>query len=464
MANRRRRTAGGLLAAQPGSRPLLRSTDYGAPISVRADDVGAGGGDRWVEPFLVANREAFRRLDLAPSVGTHRGVHVLLRPAGRVGAIPLLGPSTRRVAAGVLVTPRFKWSALGAVFEAVGFAVPPRLGGGCLVPGSAREVPPWILAAPVIARIADMLQHQKRAFLPAEAHLASPRGSVDWRQWATSDIPHGRWTQLPCRFSEPCQDPILLSAVRWTLDRLTQSLQSATGSQPSRALLTRVFELQKAVGHGPRQRPDSAAATALDSEFISAALEAMAWVSEERGLGGARALDGLAWDVCIDQVWEAWVSSLMNRLAPRLGLVSKPFGAVRRRLTWDGPFASMGSLAPDIELRSAERVVWIDAKYKPHLSQLCQKGWNGLSEDIKAQHRADLHQALAYASLAETPRVDTVLAYPDMTARTSTVSTIAHVTTGKRQVRLILASIPFGFRGPSQQEEVLNRWRELLAS
>ncbi|MFH0900964.1 MAG: hypothetical protein V2A73_10075 [Pseudomonadota bacterium] len=61
----------------------------------------------------------------------------------------------------------------------------------------------------------------------------------------------------------------------------------------------------------------------------------------------------------------------------------------------------MGALVPDVELRGGERVVWVDAKYKAHLELLARRGRSGLSDEIRAEHRAGLHQALAYASLAD---------------------------------------------------------------
>ena len=77
-------------------------------------------------------------------------------------------------------------------------------------------------------------------------------------------------------------------------------------------------------------------------------------------------------------------------------MTASPFAGARRALRWVGPVQSMGSLAPDVELRGAERVVWIDAKYKPHLQLLAHRGWSGVSEEIRREYRADLHQALAF--------------------------------------------------------------------
>jgi 5-methylcytosine-specific restriction endonuclease McrBC regulatory subunit McrC len=116
-----------------------------------------------------------------------------------------------------------------------------------------------------------------------------------------------------------------------------------------------------------------------------------------------------------------------------------------------------------VELRSAERVVWIDAKYKPHLELLERRDWHALSEEVRAEHRADLHQALAYASLADVSQVDTLLLYPQIGRELDPVTT-ATVTSGRRRVRLVLASVPFGYSGPDQQERCLRRFRELLAA
>ena len=200
------------------------------------------------------------------------------------------------------------------------------------------------------------------------------------------------------------------------------------------------------------------------SEFVAAALEAMGWVSEERGLGGARSLDGLAWDLSIDAVWEAWVASFSSLLARFLGMVASPFQGARRSLRWEGSAQSMGALVPDVELRAADRVVWLDAKYKAHLALLARRGWSGLSEELRAEHRADLHQALAYAALADAPQVDSVLVYPQLGQDDRSPATVATVTSGRRRVRLILAAVPFGYRGPEHQERSLKSFRELLAA
>lgn len=460
---RKGRYRAGLLSAVTSARPLLKARDHGEPVSVRGRDIGAAG-ERWVEPFLAANSAALKRLDLRHEVRADPEVRVLLRPGAKIGAIPLLGPATRRVVAGFLVEPRFQWPALGAVFSAIGFSVEPRMGGALLVPGSAREVPPWLLAGPVLERLAALLRHRRRGFVARREVRASPRGQIEWNTWASSNLPQGLWTMFPCCFSEPDHDPALMASVRWTLTRLREELSAVPWSPPARHLLERAALLETEVGPGKRQRPAAYFPMAGASEWVVSASEAMSWVAEERGLGGARSLDGLAWDLAIDAVWEAWVAAFSAQLGRRLGMVASPYQAARRALHWRGPHQSMGALVPDVELRDANHVVWLDAKYKAHLELLARHGWTGLSTDVRAEHRADLHQALAYAALADVERVDSLLVYPQLAHDQRSLVTIATVTSGRRCVRVILAAIPFGYRNPDQEAKCLGTFREILAA
>jgi hypothetical protein len=87
---------------------------------------------------------------------------------------------------------------------------------------------------------------------------------------------------------------------------------------------------------------------------------------------------------------------------------------------------------------------------------------------LRDSHRADLHQALAYAVLAESPRVDSLLVYPGTaesagdSATTEPVFALADLVAGGRHVRLGLGSIPFGFQGPAHRENVVTAWERTL--
>lgn len=470
---RGRERARGLLEV-PSGRPLIRAVDHGPAVRLDASHIGATG-DRWLEPFLEANQHHLRRLAVDAQIETRHGLALRLTPGPRIGAVPLLSPSTRRVAAGLLVAPRFRWAALGTVLGAIGFATEARVGGSPLVPGSAREVPSWLLAAPVVRRLEQLLKHRRRAFSERHEVRQSPRGRVDWARWAREFVPNGKWTNMPCHFPDPDDDPELMAAVRWTLTRLDDELVAYRDTDPARAILERIADLQHQIGPGLTRRPSSEL-RAGQSEWVAEATQAMGWVAEQRGLGGQRVLDGMSWDLPIDEVWETWVDTFVADLAPRCGLTAIRRGSTVRRLNWSTPLGSMRSLVPDSGLRGADHMVWVDAKYKAHLQLLAGHGWSGLDDTTRDAHRADLHQALAYASLDEATRVDSLLVYPHLghdlgtdSGRLPSDSTpprpaIATVAAGRRRVRLLLLGLPFGFRSPTHRETTLNQWRELLAA
>ncbi len=459
----RGRARAGFTVAAPKAKPLLSTTDEGDPVRVDGNMVGATG-DRWMDPFLAANQLALRRLGLTPNVRSDGGLHLELHPSGSIGAVPLVAPATRRVAAGVLVSPRFRWSALGDVMAAVGFSVSPTLGGDVLVPGSVRQVPSWLIAGPVLRRIDGLLRHRRSSFIEQTENRRSPRGQVRWGEWSRKHLPIGQWTTLPCRYSDLADDPNLMSAVRWTLGRLDDDLALEVGVGPAATLRTQIGQMQLEVGEGPSIRPTTEVSLPLDV-WVANAVEAMGWVAEERGLGGARALDGLSWDLEVANLWEEWVRVFAREFAPRIGLVSPSHREVRRPLRWKGSASSMGSLAPDVGLFASDRTIWIDAKYKAHLTLLGRHGWSGISEHVRETHRADLHQALAYAALADVNTVDTVLVYPSLRATdVPSPHAVATVVSGQRRVRLVLAALPFGFRTPSQRDEAMSDWRDLLSA
>lgn len=462
MATRRRarRSSPGSSARRP-ARALLSGTDHGAPILVSPDDVG-GVGDGWVEPFLRANEAALGRLEVGIAILPGREQRVALAPASKIGAVPLLSPATQRTVAGLLIRPRFDWSSLGAIYRSIGFSVPPTVGGGALVPGSARHVPPWILAAPVLSRIEAILARNKRAFIEVDEERQTPRGRIDWSQWARQHLPSGHWTRFPCSFPEPVLDPALAANIRWTTERLRLELGRAGELETSRTLLARVDDIETAVGEGPRVRPNWRRGGREDTALLEG-LEAMGWVAEERGLGGAIVLDGLAWDVNVNEVWEAWVRRFVADLAPRLGLRYGGKANQEVPLRWVGPAGSMRKLKPDAAMFSSERTVWFDAKYKPHLSELQRRGWYGASAQTQADHRADLHQALAYSACGSTPLVDSALVYPSLSKELGASSlTTAEVASGSRRVRLVMGALPFGFTGPDHQEKTLREWADAL--
>ncbi|GEM_PF-5835045 len=100
-------------------------------------------------------------------------------------------------------------------------------------------------------------------------------------------------------------------------------------------------------------------------------------------------------------------------------------------------------------------MLWLDAKYKFHFQQMRWRAWSELPASSRESHRADGHQALAYASLTDAATVDTALIYPLPGDEAAPSVSAAYVPAGRRTVRLLLAGLPFGYRSEAERERAV---------
>jgi len=248
--------------------------------------------------------------------------------------------------------------------------------------------------------------------------------------------------------------------VRWGLERVRHDLTAVgSGDMVARALVAvadKLLEQLADVCPLVPSRPQLDRLIVGDGAMeisLRRGLEALAWIVDERGLGGGREMDGLAWAAPLDSLWECYVETVIRREASVQGGMVR-VGRSRETvvpLDWSDPsHRSMGHLLPDIVVTYRARVDVVDAKYKAHLAELDEHGWRAFTEDTREAHRADVHQVLAYASLFDAPEVRAILIYPlrestwrRLHARGRDVS-VAELFSGRRRVRLELRGLPFG--------------------
>lgn len=191
----------------------------------------------------------------------------------------------------------------------------------------------------------------------------------------------------------------------------------------------------------------------LMENVIRQGLEAIAWIVDERGLGGGRELDGLAWQLPLDRLWESYVEAAVRKEAAITGGDVKVgrLGETVFPLDWSDPsHRTLGHLRPDIVVRRERSVHIVDAKYKAHLAELDEAGWQRFADEQREAHRADLHQVLAYASLYDADDITATLVYPlrlktwEILRRRRRDISRAELFRGGRRVVLQMRGLPFG--------------------
>jgi hypothetical protein len=437
---------------------LYRAVDNGPGLALNAEAFGGIGEETWgrtYESFLRLNESALTALGATARFDrTPRGPALTLHPGGDAGAIPLRSATTGQVVGGFIVKPRFGWTGVGSILRGTGWGSAPDVLPMPLVPGSGREVPPWVLAGPVIARLQEMLDRIKRGFDLRENTLRSPRGTIRWPQYTRESLPRGRWHHVPCRFPDLSTDPLLRGAIRWTLERVFLELTIAGGQDrvaielgnSARMLLDRLTDVASVY---PRPELFTRISTGgpLLEHAVRHGLDAIGWVRDEREM------DGLAWALPLERLWEDHVSAQVAADVRLRGGVLRTGrrGETVTPLRWSTrSHHSLGHLAPDAVVVRGKSVWIVDAKYKSHFAEIDEHGWRQMPDEIRDRHRADLHQVLAYSALFDAPEITATLAYPlrldtwQHLHRRGLDRVTANLYEGARHVKVELWGLPFG--------------------
>lgn len=376
-----------------------------------------------------------------------------------VGAVPLVSPFTAKPDFGLVIQPRFPWTGIGPMLGQMGWRIAPTPLRLPLLKRSERRVPPWVLSFMVLARLNALLDRLERRFEQSQETRSSPKGTIDWTEYATRQMPNARFLSVPCTFPDLRDDRRLKGAIRYAAERQLQSLQTQAEHG---TFIHHLMEFAESILRKVRMVASIRPATneieawlrrPLPNIALFEGLQAIDWTIEERGLAGLSDLAGVPWTMPMEAFFEAWVEAVVDRVARHTGGVMR-VGRRRETLSnlhWDPSYVnSQRSLIPDLILEFERTSVVIDAKYKRHWEEL-QVGVTGNSSEIfREEHRSDLLQVLAYANLAASSDVVCCLVYPCAEATWKSLGARgrlfhrADLPHRGRRVRIWLTAMPMG--------------------
>ena len=418
---------------------------------------------RLAKQFIRQNQGILRNFGITVGLDYDgSSVDIILKAGSRVGAIPLLSPTSGRPDYGLIIKPRFDWSGIGSMLGKMGWRVIPSLLQLPLLPRSDRKIPQWVLSTTILLRIKELLECLERRFELVESYLQAPRGSVLWSRYITSSISTGRFLEVPCRYPDLRDDQELKAAVHFTLRKQLASLESQRNAGTVVLQLIGVCQslLERVRSVTPKQPSAVTIGTwyrgSIRTKVFREGLQAMEWAIEDRGLAGLGDMQGLPWVMPMEEFFEAWMETVVAALTRRIGGVLQ-VGRKRETiapLVWDPPYVgSQRYLLPDLTLerlssRGEKETIIFDAKYKGHWEDLNQERWGRLDEELRERHRADLLQVLAYSTLSEASKITSCLVYPckkhtwESLKKRGMLYHRAALNAGRRSVNLVLMAIP----------------------
>jgi hypothetical protein len=281
---------------------------------------------RLADQFVDQNRARFREMEL--SVGAHydgASVTLVVQTGIKIGAVPLISPTTGRSDYGFVVRPRFEWTGVGEILGATGWRVVPAPLSLPLLPRSERKIPPWVLSSMIIARIQVLLKTLERRFEMRSETRTAPRGRIDWPSYARREISRSRFLSVPCRFPNLQDDRELKAAIRFTLEK---QLGSLVTQRTAGLFVFRLIELCQQLLDSVRDvAPQEPTPTTiyswlrgrLTTDSFRDGIQAIEWTVQDRGLAGLSDLEGLPWSMSMDEFFEAWAETVMAAVARKIG-------------------------------------------------------------------------------------------------------------------------------------------------
>ncbi|MFN7939359.1 MAG: hypothetical protein U0R19_38895 [Bryobacteraceae bacterium] len=377
---------------------------------------------RVTDQFLKQNASLLKLLDVSIR-RDYDGRDLLLEieSGSSVGAIPLRSPFTARHDFGLVIQPRFPWAGIGPMLAEMGWKISPTPLKLPLLKRSERRVPPWVLSFTILSRLRALLDKLDRRFEQTSELRSSPKGQVNWNQYATRHVPRGHFLSVPCTFPDLRDDRKLKGAIRFALEKQLHALETqSTNGTFIHQLIAFAESLLARVASIAARRPSLSDVehwlhTPLRNDPLTDGLQAINWTIEDRGLAGLSDLEGIPWTLCMSQFFEAWVETILRHLITRTGghLTTGRQRQTVAHLSWSPSYlGSQRSLIPDLILETEDLSFIVDAKYKRHWEEMQHRPWQAQNQDLQEQHRADLLQVLAYANLARRKTTVCCLIYP----------------------------------------------------
>jgi len=141
-----------------------------------------------------------------------------------------------------------------------------------------------------------------------------------------------------------------------------------------------------------------------------------------------------AWRIDFSLLFEKYVQFVFNQVSLEIGAIQLNNYKIKRTSYINPPW-SLNYLEPDIILIKSNMDIVVDVKYKSHLFNL-----QSTTEDLKEEHRKDLHQLLAYTAFTKNKNKIAILCYPYVKEYTSFLDYTSPVS--KTKVKILLLGIP----------------------
>jgi hypothetical protein len=362
----------------------------------------------YLQKFIDYNKDSFDFLQVTPKIeGSGKEVSLNFKSDRFIGAIPLRSPDTGKQIGDFVVKPRYtsatdQFSEYVEIINILESEILPEFKHSIPLLSQNSVRPPLYLEAIKFVTILEKAAKVKwNKFQTIKRIYRYPKSQVDWKKYVETEFDPEK------RLLFPCNDNIL-SKFHSEFFELKYVYSIAKGEITSfktplnikyqyRDVLT---YLDSALYEFPEKQTNDLKIHLSDPILIKR-------LKEQGNKILKRNFEEItSWRIDFSLLFEKYVQFLFKQVSLEIGATQLSNYKIRRSSHFS-PLWSLNYLEPDIMLMKSNLDIIIDSKYKSHLFNL-----KSTTEELKEEHRKDLHQLLAYTAFTKNTNKIGILCYP----------------------------------------------------
>lgn len=360
-----------------------------------------------LQKLIDYNASGFNFIGVTPFIlGSDQSASLAFRSSEFIGAIPLRAPDTGKQIGDFVILPRFigsdKFENYIEILNLLGKEISPVFKESIpLASGSNFRPPLYLEAVKFINAIEHLVKTHWTKFNNIEKFVNHPAGEVNWNKYIAHEYKVENRLKFPTRKNILSEFHKEYSEIRYVFDICKLELQSSNTPFSIRSKFRErlSFLEEKLYMHKPLPTTNIILESA-DSLFVKNCKELA------NKILNFKLVESTAWKVDFSDVFEKLVQYIFKETAKETGGRLIPNVKFRSKsalhFSWE-----LKHIEPDAVYQKNDTVVFIDAKYKSNLYNKFSK-----SENLKIDHRHDLHQILAYSSFSKSDSKFGILCYP----------------------------------------------------
>jgi hypothetical protein len=362
----------------------------------------------YLQKFIDYNKDSFDFLRIAPKIeGSGKEVSLSFKSDRFIGAIPLRSPDTGKQIGDFVVKPRYtsatdQFSEYVEVINILESEILPEFKHSIPLLSQSNIRPPLYLEAIKFVKLFEKAVKIKwNKFQTVKAVYRYPKFQVDWKEYVEKEFDPAERLLFPCHNN-------VLSRFHSEFFELKYIYSIAKGEITSfKTPLNIKYQyrdvliyLDNALYEFPEKQTNDLKIHLSDPILIKR-------LKEQGNKILKRNFEEItSWRIDFSLLFEKYVQFLFRQVSSEIGAIQLNNYKIRRSSHFS-PLWSLNYLEPDIMLMKNNLDIVIDAKYKSHLYNIKNN-----TEELKEEHRKDIHQLLAYTAFTKNKSKVGILCYP----------------------------------------------------